>query len=150
MSFIENLTPMPSTDEVRLRTGRMLLSRLDKNLSNESILEVKNLKEALSIIESDYNSVISSIKSTFDQIADLDEYEQYKGSYVVVRAGYSESKITVVELYIQRKIKSDEVDDELETLVYKLFNFKESKFCSLVQTYIALSRINKFFWNKKS
>lgn len=125
MSFIENLTPMPSTDEVRLRTGRMLLSRLDKNLSNESILEVKNLKEALSIIESDYNSVISSIKSTFDQIADLDEYEQYKGSYVVVRAGYSGSKITVVELYIQRKIRGSE-DDELETLVYKLFNFKES------------------------
>jgi hypothetical protein len=120
------LTTLPETDELRMKSKKQLISRL--NGKNENLVEVKNLEAAIKIVGDDYNKIVSSIQDRFKEIesdASDDDYEKLKNSYYQISSGNGNGgkTIFVFELYINSGINGE---NELSETEYKFYNFKES------------------------
>jgi hypothetical protein len=116
------LSDMPSTDDLRVRTKRMILVRL--NGDHEDLLEVKTLSEALRVVKDDYSGIVTNVESEFSDISDSD-YEKMKGSYIEISSGAGgDPGYLTIYVYVSPNIKGQE--NESRTLVYKFYNFKES------------------------
>lgn len=64
------LSELPDTDELRRKSGKMLLARISGSDDSirESLVEVKNLDEALKILKTDYDLIIQKVESELDDL----------------------------------------------------------------------------------
>jgi hypothetical protein len=123
------LSELPDTDELRRKSGKMLLARISGSDDSirESLVEVKNLDEALKILKTDYDLIIQKVESELDDLkksSTSEEYEAEKGLYYLV-TGSTLSNNHSYRYAIRVEQSSIESD---EYIIYKFYNFKETKY----------------------
>ena len=127
------LTKLSDVDDLRKKSGKMLLARLCE--TTESLTEVKNLDEALKIVSNDYSQIVSNVKSKYESVTD-EEYEEARGSYYQLFGTTSSNSFCYI-LNILTKEEVSGQDEVTNVLEYKLYNFKE-KFAVIDKKFLIL------------